>query len=776
MATHDPTATDLDALLGGDNDWRRFLPWAGGIALLIIAALTTYLLTSGSDTVAAVEPEPTQATTGSITSTTSLSGTAATAQAADLTFGSAGVVATVDVAVGDPVSAGDVLATLDNTEAARQLETAQISLDQAEASLAELLSDPDAADLAAAIQSLRSAESQVASSELSLDRLLEPAAAADVLAAEQAVANAISQLSTAEAALADLREGPTDADVASAQASVASAESQLANATLGEQTSFGALDAAQNAYCAFPEGLADLCATWALPLSAENIGRLEASEADASTFLIATIDPFIQASVAYEGALASLEAATASLESATARLEDAQAAASPDALFRAEQSVTAARNNYDVAVLRLEELKAGAEAIEVDQAQTSLASAQASLTSAQARYADLVGGADVTDIERAQQSVRLAEIGLERAQEGLEDVQVIARFDGVVGAVNVGVGDQVTANTVAISVNTPERIVIDLTVSEAEVLDLAVGQVGLATFDAVGDTQYPVRVTSISTIPTVASGVVTYAVEAVILEVGEIAEVTADLQALATGGGATDFAALAAAAGGGGFGGAADGSALRGDGTGRAAGGQAGGAGPAGLLGDIELPEGVTIQDVFAALAAGEDLPAGIELPEGFELPAGFADRLAGGGAGTGTGAGLATLADENRQLPLAGMSGSVEILLGTRDDVLLVPSSAVRAQGSTSYVVIENDEGEFERLTVVTGESSGANVEVVSGLEPGATVWLNASAPASEDFSLQNVDVSQPDDAQQPPAGFPPGGFGGGGGGGGGGGRGGAQ
>lgn len=767
MATHDPTVTDLDALLDGDSDWRKYLPWAGGIALLIVAALTAYVLTSGGDTVAAVEPEPAQASTGSITSTTSLSGTAAAAQSADLTFGSAGVVATIEVAVGDLVQAGDVLATLDDTEAARQVETAQISLDQAEASLAELLSDPDTADIAAAIQSLRAAESQLSSSELSLDRLLEPAAAADVLTAEQAVANAISQISTAEATLADLRDGPNEADVASAQAALANAEAQLANATLSEQTSFSAADAAQNAYCAFPEGLTDLCATWALPLSAENIARLEASEVGATTFLLATIDPFIQASLAYEGALASLDAATASLEGAAARLEDAQAATSPDALFRAEQGVTAARNNYDAAVLRLEELKTGAEALEVDQAQTSLSSAQAGLSSAQARYAELVGGADVTDIERQQQSVRLAEIGLERTQESLEDIQVVALFDGVVGAVNVGVGDQVTASTVAISVNTPDRITIDLTVSEAEVLDLQVGQLGIATFDAVGDTQYPVRVTSVSTIPTISSGVVTYAVEAIVLELDEIPEVAADLQALATGGTA-DFAALAGTTGGEGATGA-----TRGDGTGRGAAG-AGGAGIAGLLGDIELPEGVTVQDVLAAVAAGEDLPAGVELPEDFELPAGFADRSAGGGApGAGTGAGPATFADENRQLPLAGMSGSVEILLGVRDSVLLVPSSAVRAQGSTSYVVVENTEGEFERLTVVTGESSGTNVEVVSGLEPGTTVWINASAPASEEFSLQNVDIGEPqtDTAQQ----APPGGFGGGGGGGGGG-RGGAQ
>ena len=489
MATHDPTTSDLDALLGGDQNWRRFLPWGGGIGLLIIAVLTAYVLTSGGETVTAVEPEAARATTGTITSTTSLSGTATAAQSADLTFGTAGVVAEVQLAVGDEVSAGDVLATLADTEAARQVETAQISLDQAQASLDALLDDPATAELAAALQSIRSAESQLASADLSLDRLLEPAAAADILSAEQTVANALSQLSKAETDLAELRAGPTADSIASAEATFANAESQLANATLNEQIGFAAMDEAQNAYCAFPEGLADLCALWAIPLSEEAVTRLENSKTDASVFLLATIDPFIQASIAYEGDLASVEGATASLEVARVRLEDARAAASPDAIFRAEQALAAARNSYDAAVLRLAELQADAEAIEVNQANASVSSARAGLTSAQLKYADLVAGADVSEVEQKQQSVRLAEIGLERAAEGLEDLLVVASFDGVVGAVNVSVGDRVTANTVAVSLSTPDRITIDLTVSEAEVLDLAAGQIGLATFDAIDGAQ-----------------------------------------------------------------------------------------------------------------------------------------------------------------------------------------------------------------------------------------------------------------------------------------------
>ena len=147
------------------------------------------------------------------------------------------------------------------------------------------------------------------------------------------------------------------------------------------------------------------------------------------------------------------------------------------------------------------------------------------------------------------------------------------------------------------------------------------------------------------------------------------------------------------------------------------------------------------MRDVLQALAAGEELPEGVVLPEGFELP----DFAAGGAP---------SIDAVERRMPLAGMSASVQVLLEVREDVLLVPTTAIRQQGSSSYVVIENEDGEFERLAVVTGESSGQQVEVISGLAAGDIVYVGASAPVSGDYSLSNVDTQQPDDQQPQPGG----------------------
>jgi len=274
---------------------------------------------------------------------------------------------------------------------------------------------------------------------------------------------------------------------------------------------------------------------------------------------------------------------------------------------------------------------------------------------------------------------------------------------------------------VAVALSTPSEMRISLTVSEAEVFDLEPGQVGLATFSAIDDAQYPVRILSVSNIPTISQGVVTYAVEAEILQGSELADVAAQVQALLASG-STDFGGVDLVA----LGGAATGVAPAGSVAGRptdgvAGGGRAGGGGRPGgnALSGIELPEGVTLRDVVQALAAGEPLPDGVELPEGFELP-------------DGLGSGAPNIASANQQLPLAGMSASVQVLLEVREGVLLVPTTAVRQQGSSSYVVIEGEDDEFERLTVVTGETSGQQVEIVSGLATGDVVWIGASGGRS--------------------------------------------
>jgi HlyD family secretion protein len=747
MTTNEPTTAELDALLGEERDWRRTLRWGGGIVALLVVALGAYLLTSGGESVAVVEPEPVEASRGPITSTSSLSGTAESARNVSLSFSSAGVVTSVAVGVGDAVAEGDVLATLDSDDTERRLETAEIQLKQAELRLEDLTADPAAADLASAYQSIASARSQVASAEGSFDRLTGDPSTSDIESAEQAVANALVQVSNAEEALAAASTGASSAELASAESSVAVAEAGVASASGRVASASDAYDLAQELYCSTGVGVSGSCKP-AAPLSETVRAELQSSREGLSSNIVALVNSYLGADSEYLTATADAQVAAATLATAEERLEDVQSGASGEERYQAQQSLVAAQSSYDAAVARLNDLMAGADESEIGQSQASLGSAQASLASAQARYAELVGGPTGTEIEQQVQSVRLAEISVEEAQAAVDEQTIRAPFDGVVGAVEVSVGDRVTTNTAAVSMSTPDEMRISLTVTEAEVFELEPGQIGLATFDAIDDAQYPVRIVSVSNIPNTSQGVVTYAVVAEILQGAELASIGEELQALAASGSSSlgSIGGLGSFAGGaltdvapGAFGDATGGGRPT-DGAGGAGalGGRGDGGGrPGGVqLDGIELPEGVSMRDVLQALAAGEPVPDGVVLPEGFELP-----TLPSGGAPNIAGAG--------QRMPLAGMSASVQVLLEVRDDVLLVPTTAVRQQGSTSYVVIEGDDGEFERLTVVTGESSGQQVEIVAGLEAGDVVFVGASAPATGEFSLSNVETQQGDQPQ---------------------------
>ena len=387
--------------------------------------------------------------------------------------------------------------------------------------------------------------------------------------------------------------------------------------------------------------------------------------------------------------------------------------------------------------------------------------ALASLASAQARYEELLAGATANAVAQQEENVRLAEISLEEARAALANLTVVAPFDGVAEAVNVHPGDRVTPNAVAFSLSTPDRILIDLTVTEADLLALEVGQAGLASFDGVEGVEYPVRIVSISRMPNTAQGVVTYGVEARILAGAEIAEVAGQIAVLAGEGVAAEFGrALDALTGGGdgapGFGGG---------------GGGFGGGGPGGPLAGIELPEGVTIRDVVQAVASGEPLPEGVTLPEGFEIPQQILERLAAGGLGATGRQGAAAEPDPvaARLLPAPGMSAGVTILTEVREQSVLVPVSTVRQLDGAWFVTIPatsagNAEAGFERVGVEVGESDGVNVEITSGLEAGAVLLIGADSAG--------IAFSATQQQQQPEFGFgggfggfgggPPGGFGG--------------
>lgn len=100
-----------------------------------------------------------QAKTGTLIKTVNGTGTAKAEVSRTLSFSGTGLVASVDVRVGDPVQAGEVLARLDSASLGRDLEAARASQRSAEADLsrAEATAHDSQLDLARQVQSAQAA-------------------------------------------------------------------------------------------------------------------------------------------------------------------------------------------------------------------------------------------------------------------------------------------------------------------------------------------------------------------------------------------------------------------------------------------------------------------------------------------------------------------------------------------------------------------------------------------------------------------------------------------
>ena len=831
---------DIDALVRGRRRPRRWLLLVALLAVAVIAVLIWYF-TQPEDDVLIAEPQQLQAVSARLTTTAALSGTAAAANGATLSFAEAGVVASVEVSVGERVSVGAVLATLDDGAARRRLETAEVQLRLAQLRLDELREDPVAADIAAAERAIAAAESQVVSAELTLQRLSEPPDNSEIVAAEQAVANARSQLSAADQSLADLTSeihaadlaaaeqavasalsqlsgaeqtltnltsGPSDADLAAAEQAVASARSQLSGAeqTLTNLTSGAseadlatarsnvaaaktqlnnartqavaadkALEDELERYCDMNRALEEICDA-SVPLTTEQMVFLEVESEDVYDNLRRRAEILIEAHSIRESAITTEQSALASLEAtelrmqdlltpatddeifqaeqaaaaaeanrdaslarrtdllspatedelsqaqqavsaarashnaAAARLDELLADADADAVYGAQQAVAAARANRDAALARQQELLAPPTDDDIRQAEAALDSARSSLAEAHARFDELLSGSTATQIELQVQNVRLAEISLEDARAALDELLILAPFAGVIEELNIDPGDQVTTGTNALVLSTRNRIVIDLTVTEAEWFELEAGQVGLASFDAIDNLQYAVRIASVGRVPEVQQGVVTYSVEAAMLTPGELPAVQNELASIG-GRGAVTIGAEGATGGGGG---AAINPQAR--------------AALEAFAAQVTLPAGVDIIDVVRALAFDEPLPEGVVLPDGFEIPQQFKARLRSGfEAADRREAEREAAGDVGAPLPAPGMSASVTILTAIRPEAVQVSTSAVRQIDGAFYVALPTDAGGWERVAVEIGESDGSNVEILSGLEVGATVLVGA-------------------------------------------------
>lgn len=729
---------------------RRWIIGGAAAVAIVVVGFIVYSLVLSDDDGSAVEQaiEEVAVERGTLTDTLVTTGSAAASRQSELLFPSGGQVAEVAVELGDTLAAGQVLASLDDGDAERDVETAQANLDLAVLRLDQMTEPPTSAERAAA-------ESSVEQARAALERLI-------AAPTEAAVASADASVEQARSSFESLTASPSASDVAAAEVAVEqaqtslerllntaspviAAEADLASASRQVATAWASLGDALTRYCdgIGRRSIPSLCEPGSIPLSDESVEVL-------SEVLIARVsDPpsftegftqLLQADATYKNVLDSQASAQTALTLAMngrtdpnqgptdQELEEARASLQSALARRAELDEGPPQHEINQANAALQSALSTRAALDEPPAQYEIDQAEAALRSAEAGLSELIAGASATDIQIQEQSVRLAEIALQQAEERLGDLTLRAPYSGVVASVGVVPGDSVSASTVAFVVTDPRSIGVDITVSESDLVGLQPGQLALAQFDSIEGQSYLLQISGIDTNPAVTQGVVTYTVRAEMVNPAQLGDRQDEVQELLSQSRAGGTLAAAAFAGGGAGGGQA-GAFTRGRGGGGGGQGRGGFGGGGGGRGGAAFQE--CIHSVLGRTPSGRgDISAAERAQIQQECAGGGGGAGAQGGAGAGQAAPDATLSAPS-EMPTPGMNASVTVLLDIKSDVLLVPSATVRQQGSNSFVYVPAPDGEVEQKSVTLGGTDGIQTEIVSGLDEGDLVLMGAGLTA---------------------------------------------
>ena len=114
--------------------------------------------------------------------------------------------------------------------------------------------------------------------------------------------------------------------------------------------------------------------------------------------------------------------------------------------------------------------------------------------------------------ERTLLAYQQAEDSLTEAQAELDQIEIVAPFDGFLTQLNVEGGDEVTKGTVAAQVADPTRFETRVLVSEMDIAQLREGGTALVVVDSLTGVTLPASITQISPRASIQSGVVNYVV------------------------------------------------------------------------------------------------------------------------------------------------------------------------------------------------------------------------------------------------------------------------
>ncbi len=424
--------------------------------------------------------EFTQVKRGDIEQVVSVTGKVKAAEAVDLSFEKSGKVARINVNVGSRVSAGQVLASLDNSDLMAQVSQAEASLAMQKANLDALLQGTRPEEIQIAETAVKNAEKSLADYEISLSNTKEKAEGdlnyiysgiKDVLTdayikADDAINKQIDDLFTN-----DFSINPQLTFYTSSQSETA-AEWKRYTAGLELSQFKQELDSIPSDRAGLDKALA----------SAEN--HLTSIQDFLNVLSAAVNESVGLSSTAVANYKYYVNTARANVTTAITNINSKEQAIANQKLTN-QNNITTAENA-------------------VNAAKNSLATAQDQLKLKKA-------GPTAEQIAAQTAQVQVAQANLENAKAQLRKTIITSPINGVITKQNMKVGEIVSQNTPLISVMSDAQFEIQTNIPEADIAKVKVGHTAKVTLDAYGEKEiFEAKVVEIEPAETVIEGVATY--------------------------------------------------------------------------------------------------------------------------------------------------------------------------------------------------------------------------------------------------------------------------
>ncbi len=647
-----------------------------------------------------------------------------------LTFSSNGTLTKLNKKLGDNVTAGEVVAEIDDVDLQSSLKSAQASYDQQlgsykktiegatqkEMEQAQASYDQSQANLTTTIkgtftaEEVTSAQAAVNSAAAALNEKRSGGKPYDIASAKAGISSAEAQLASAQATLAKTLAGSDNAAIVSAQATydqavasydktVSSLKLNVTNAQVARDQALNSLKNAQDSYQATYKDNRDASGKLKDNLAQSAIDK----ETSAYRSLQDAQGSYNKADAALNDSKIQLEAQTRSLKSqvdnAKAQLDKAKQGPTQADVASAQSSVASAQSSLENAKKTLAALTP--TSADIAAAESSLASAQAnlaklrggtteevasseaSLRSAQATLDDLKRGPNPNDIAIAKAQLDVAQINVDKAKTNLTNAVLKSPVSGTIVQAPLTVGQIVASATTIYQVVDLSTLHVDVNVSETDTSKLKEGMGVAVNLDGIPNRSFSGKVTFISSKSTVSNNVTSY-LTTVMLDSGSANSLFAAYQGefnkLLQGGGAGQ---LGATGGTGGFpGGAPPAGAIPGGGAGFPGGAAGGGTG------------GISSAQIAAATGIC-----------GYSLSSLFNQSSTG-----------------QQATPKVGMTASVTFCLNLKAGVLSVPNRAIKTKTENgqrvSYVevLVDKATSKIEQRPITSGLAGDNYTEITGG------------------------------------------------------------